>query len=66
MTPDAGFIVDALPDCRGVLVASACSGHGFKHSAALGEMLAARAVATAPSVPDPFGLARFTETADKD
>jgi len=66
VTPDAGFIVDALPDCRGVLVASACSGHGFKHSAALGEMLAARAVATAPSVPDPFGLARFTKTADKD
>ena len=49
VTPDAGFIVDALPDHPGVLAASACSGHGFKHSAALGEMLARRAVASSSS-----------------
>ena len=44
VTPDSGFLVDSHPEMQSVLVASACSGHGFKHSAALGEMLAARAV----------------------
>lgn len=40
VTPDAYFVVDRLPDFPEVLVASACSGHGFKHSAALGETIA--------------------------
>jgi sarcosine oxidase len=40
VTPDSGFLVDTLPDLPGALVASACSGHGFKHSAALGERIA--------------------------
>jgi len=40
VTPDHGFVVDRLPGWPGVHVASACSGHGFKHSAALGEALA--------------------------
>lgn len=40
VTPDAGFVVDRLPGNPNVLVASACSGHGFKHSAALGEAIA--------------------------
>jgi sarcosine oxidase len=40
VTPDSGFLVDSLPEMPGVLVASACSGHGFKHSAALGEAIA--------------------------
>ena len=44
VTPDAGFLVDTLPGHPGVLVASACSGHGFKHSAGLGEMLAGLAI----------------------
>jgi sarcosine oxidase len=34
------FVVDRLPAMGRVLFASACSGHGFKHSAALGEALA--------------------------
>ncbi len=59
VTPDAGFIVDHLPDKPGVLVASACSGHGFKHSAALGELLAARALSQTVPLPEPFGLARY-------
>ncbi len=37
---DARFIVDALPDNPRVIVASPCSGHGFKHSAAIGEAIA--------------------------
>ncbi|GHC99981.1 hypothetical protein GCM10007320_57040 [Pseudorhodoferax aquiterrae] len=35
-------IVDAPPGLPAVLFASACSGHGFKHSAGLGEALAER------------------------
>ncbi len=40
VTPDHGFVVDRLSGWPGVHVASACSGHGFKHSAAVGEALA--------------------------
>ena len=36
VTADAGFILDVLPDHPNVIAASACSGHGFKHSAAVG------------------------------
>jgi len=39
-TPDRQFIIDRMPDAERVIVVSACSGHGFKHSAAIGEMLA--------------------------
>jgi len=41
-TPDDHFLIDAHPDLDGVTVVSACSGHGFKHSAAIGEALARR------------------------
>lgn len=34
------FVIDAHPDHERIMFASACSGHGFKHSAALGEALA--------------------------
>ena len=40
VTPDAGFIIDRHPACDAVLIVSACSGHGFKHSAAIGEAVA--------------------------
>jgi sarcosine oxidase len=39
-TPDFQFVIDRLPDHPAVLLASPCSGHGFKHSAAVGEILA--------------------------
>ena len=42
VTPDAGFVIDAHPDWDRVLVVSACSGHGFKHSAAIGEAVCER------------------------
>ncbi|MCU0755386.1 MAG: N-methyl-L-tryptophan oxidase [Xanthomonadales bacterium] len=41
--PGARFLVDRLEE-GGPILASACSGHGFKHSAALGEALAAWAL----------------------
>lgn len=39
MTPDANFVIDFHPENNRIVVASACSGHGFKHSAAVGEVL---------------------------
>lgn len=38
--PKAKFLIDHLPENERVIVASPCSGHGFKHSAAIGEILA--------------------------
>ncbi len=40
VTPDSGFIIDRHPAMDRVTVVSACSGHGFKHSAGIGEVLA--------------------------
>jgi sarcosine oxidase len=44
VTPDSAFVIDAHPHMPRVLVVSACSGHGFKHSAAIGEAVAQRLV----------------------
>jgi sarcosine oxidase len=38
VTPDSNFVIDWMDE--NVLLASPCSGHGFKHSAAIGETLA--------------------------
>jgi sarcosine oxidase len=40
VTPDRHFIIDEHPSLQHTLFVSACSGHGFKHSAALGEAFA--------------------------
>jgi sarcosine oxidase len=42
--PDARFIIDRHPDQDRVIVASPCSGHGFKHSAGIGDVLAQMAL----------------------
>jgi sarcosine oxidase len=39
-TPDFHFAIGRHPRMPHVIIASACSGHGFKHSAAIGEALA--------------------------
>ncbi|MDZ7360551.1 MAG: N-methyl-L-tryptophan oxidase [candidate division KSB1 bacterium] len=39
-TPDANFLIDFHPSHPQVLLASICSGHGFKFSSAVGEILA--------------------------
>src|SRR5439155_17947166 len=39
-TPDGHFLIDRHPDYPQVLIASPCSGHGFKFSRAIGEILA--------------------------
>jgi sarcosine oxidase len=60
VTPDRGFIIDRHPETDRVFVVSACSGHGFKHSAGIGEAVAAE-LAGGPGRVDltPFALARF-------
>lgn len=47
--PDSRFVIDRHPAHRNVLVASPCSGHGFKHSAAIGEALALMACGETPT-----------------
>lgn len=59
VTPDAGFILDVLPENPNVIAASACSGHGFKHSAAVGEQLAAQALGNIPRQSISFALDRL-------
>ncbi len=39
VTPDEHFVIDFHPASDRVIIASPCSGHGFKHSAAIGETL---------------------------
>lgn len=56
--PGAKFVIDRLPDAADTIVVSACSGHGFKHSAAIGEAVAAMALsANTPAVLRPFAIA---------
>src|SRR5690606_31668908 len=39
-TPDEHFIIDTLPGNEDVIVASPCSGHGYKFASVVGEILA--------------------------
>jgi sarcosine oxidase len=50
VVPDHGFVIDHGVDSERVWFASACSGHGFKHSAAVGEALALKALGEASDV----------------
>jgi len=54
-TPDEHFVIDRLPDRPEIIVASPCSGHGFKFSSAIGEILADLAMDRTP----PFDLSLF-------
>ena len=58
VSEDAGFVIDRHPSLEHVTVVSACSGHGFKHSAAIGEALAARLCGSDEGSLRPFSLAR--------
>ena len=61
-TPDSNFVIDWIDE--NVLLASPCSGHGFKHSAAIGETLAELALTKTSQIDiSPFRcreLASFT------
>jgi|HubBroStandDraft_4_1064222.scaffolds.fasta_scaffold23519_3 sarcosine oxidase len=55
VTPDAKFVIDFADASHNILFASACSGHGFKHSPAVGEALAQRAL----GLPSRINLSAF-------
>ncbi|KAF0232297.1 MAG: sarcosine [Beijerinckiaceae bacterium] len=55
MTPDEHFIIDHLPGAPQIVVASPCSGHGFKFGSVFGEVLADMASGETPA----FDLSMF-------
>jgi sarcosine oxidase len=60
MTPDGDFILDRLPGAANIIVASPCSGHGFKFAPAIGEILCGLALdGTTPHDISRFRLDRF-------
>jgi sarcosine oxidase len=50
VVPDHKFVIDHALDSDRVWFASACSGHGFKHSAAVGEVLVQEAFGESPTI----------------
>ncbi|MDU8618166.1 N-methyl-L-tryptophan oxidase [Pseudomonas syringae] len=64
VTPDCHFIIDEHPHLKNVTVVSACSGHGFKHSAGLGLALAQRCIDGESDMDlSAFSLQRFARQA---
>ncbi len=60
VTPDGEFVIDLHPDHPQLVLASPCSGHGFKHSAAIGELLSELALGGKTEFDRvPFLLSRF-------
>jgi sarcosine oxidase len=60
VTPDADFIIDTHPTKDRIILASPCSGHGFKHSSAVGEILAQLAIDGKTTIDiSKFSLSRF-------
>lgn len=61
VTPDSHFVIDTYPKYPSVILASPCSGHGFKHSAAIGEVLAQLAIDGKSQIDiSRFSIKRFT------
>ena len=60
-TPDEHFILDTHPEHTAVIVASPCSGHGFKFSSVIGETIADLAIDGASRFDlSPFRLRRWS------
>ena len=65
VTPDHRFVIDEHPDYPQVIIASPCSGHGFKHSAAIGEVLAQLVIQGRSEIDiSPFSFRRFVGKCD--
>jgi sarcosine oxidase len=63
-TPDEHFVIDTLPGLPQVVVASPCSGHGYKFCSAIGEILSGFCLHGAARFDlSAFSLARFGATA---
>jgi len=62
VTPDSNFVIDVHPDNDRIIIASPCSGHGFKHSAAIGEALAEQVIDGKSKIDmTSFSLKRFKD-----
>lgn len=62
VTPDSNFIIDWHPEHKNTFVVSACSGHGFKHSAAIGETVAQQIISGTSEIDiSAFNLTRFKD-----
>jgi sarcosine oxidase len=62
-TPDSHFVIDVHPDNDRIIIASPCSGHGFKHSAAIGEALAEQVIDGKSQIDiSNFSLKRFKDS----
>lgn len=62
VTKDFGFVIDSRPEHDRIIIASPCSGHGFKHSAALGEAIGDLALGEQSRFDlSAFTLARFSK-----
>jgi sarcosine oxidase len=60
-TPDEHFVLDYHPEFPQVIVASPCSGHGFKFSPVIGEMIAGMVQGNQPRFNlDLFRITRFS------
>jgi sarcosine oxidase len=58
-TRGSRFVIDRHPDHDSVLIVSACSGHGFKHSPAIGEAVAQWLTGQQPDIDlSAFGFSR--------
>jgi sarcosine oxidase len=61
-TRGSRFVIDRHPDHESVLIVSACSGHGFKHSPAIGEAAAQWLTGSQPDIDlSAFTFARARE-----
>ena len=63
MTADGDFLVARAPENDRVLLVSACSGHGFKHSAGLGNAVADLLTGGGDAALGPFAVGRPALTA---
>jgi sarcosine oxidase len=60
LTPDHHFVIDHHPDHPRVVIASPCSGHGYKFAAVVGEIVADLAIGETTRHPiDLFAVSRF-------
>lgn len=63
VTPDSHFVIDRHPHHPQVILASPCSGHGFKHSPAIGEGVAQWVSGREPEIDlSAFSLAQALRT----
>jgi sarcosine oxidase len=65
-TRDSRFLIHRHPEHDSVVIVSACSGHGFKHSPAIGEAVAQWLTGEEPAVDlGPFSLAHARPAGDQ-